>query len=158
MIIEIKSKHNMPPTISIKLEHSEAKMPRYGSESAAGMDITACERVVVPANGRALVSTGFSVSMPSEEADKYYFRIAPRSGLAVKSGLATGAGVIDSDYRGIVKVLLFNHGDEDFVVNPGDRIAQMIMERICRPHFQEVAEHPDAITGRGAGGFGSTGK
>ncbi len=150
----------MAPIISIKLEHSDAKMPRYGSESAAGMDIMSCEKVVIPANGRGLVSTGFSVSMPSEDADKYYFRIAPRSGLAVKNGLTTGAGVIDSDYRGVVKVLLFNHGDEDFVVNVGDRIAQMIMERICRPHFQEVSEHPDAVavTGRGAGGFGSTGR
>lgn len=139
----------------IKLEVEGSKMPSYGSEYAAGMDITSCEKVTVPSHGRALVSTGFSVSMDSDIMDKYYLRIAPRSGLAVKNGLTTGAGVIDSDYRGIVKVLLFNHGDEDYVVNVGDRIAQMIMERIMRPHFVQTDTHEESS--RGTGGFGSTG-
>jgi deoxyuridine 5'-triphosphate nucleotidohydrolase len=141
--------------ICIKLEVEGAKMPSYGSEYAAGMDICSCESVVVPSHGRALVSTGFSVSMAESIGDKYYLRIAPRSGLAVKSGITTGAGVIDSDYRGVVKVLLFNHGDEDFVVNPGDRIAQMIMERILRPDFKQVESHE--ASERGTNGFGSTG-
>jgi deoxyuridine 5'-triphosphate nucleotidohydrolase len=141
--------------ICIKLEVEGAKMPSYGSEYAAGMDICSCESVIVPSHGRALVSTGFSVSMSESISDKYYFRIAPRSGIAVKSGITTGAGVIDSDYRGVVKVLLFNHGDEDFVVNPGDRIAQMIMERILRPDFMQVESH--VASERGTDGVGSTG-
>ncbi len=145
----------MHPQLFIKLEVEGSKMPSYGSEYAAGMDITSCEKVVIPSHGHALVSTGFSVSMSSEIMDKYYLRIAPRSGLAVKHGLTTGAGVIDSDYRGVVKVLLFNHGDEDYVVNVGDRIAQMIMERILRPHFVEVETHEESQRGRS--GFGSTG-
>lgn len=145
----------MHPQLFIKLEVEAAKMPSYGSEYAAGMDITSCEKVTVPSHGRALVSTGFSVSMDPSIMDKYYLRIAPRSGLAVKSGLTTGAGVIDSDYRGIVKVLLFNHGDEDYEVRAGDRIAQMIMERIMRPHFVETNTHEESS--RGTNGFGSTG-
>lgn len=145
----------MHPQLFIKLEVEGSKMPSYGSEYAAGMDITSCEKVTVPSHGRVLVSTGFSVSMDSSIMDKYYLRIAPRSGLAVKSGLTTGAGVIDSDYRGIVKVLLFNHGDEDYEVKPGDRIAQMIMERIMRPHFVETDNHEES--NRGRNGFGSTG-
>ncbi len=145
----------MHPQLFIKLEVEGSKMPSYGSEYAAGMDITSCEKVVIPSHGHALVNTGFSVSMSSEIMDKYYLRIAPRSGLAVKHGLTTGAGVIDSDYRGVVKVLLFNHGDEDYVVNVGDRIAQMIMERILRPHFVQTDSHEESQ--RGTGGFGSTG-
>ncbi len=145
----------MHPQLFIKLEVEGSKMPSYGSEYAAGMDITSCEKVVIPSHGHALVNTGFSVSMSPEIMDKYYLRIAPRSGLAVKHGLTTGAGVIDSDYRGIVKVFLFNHGDEDYVVNVGDRIAQMIMERIMRPHFVEVETHEESQ--RGTSGFGSTG-
>jgi dUTP pyrophosphatase len=145
----------MSSNLFIKLEVEGAKLPSYGSEYAAGMDICSCEKVIVPSHGRALVSTGFSVSMPENIMNKYYLRIAPRSGLAVKQGITTGAGVIDSDYRGVVKVLLFNHGDDDFVVNVGDRIAQMIMERIVRPDFVEVNSHEESM--RGVGGFGSTG-
>ncbi len=139
----------------IKLEVEGAKMPSYGSEYSAGMDICSCEKVVIPSHGRALINTGFSISMPPQYMDKYYLRIAPRSGLAVKNGLTTGAGVIDSDYRGVVKVLVFNHGDEDYLVNVGDRIAQMIMEQIKRPNFVEVESHEE--TNRGNNGFGSSG-
>jgi dUTP pyrophosphatase len=145
----------MSSNLFIKLEVEGAKLPSYGSEYAAGMDICSCEKVVVPSHGRALVSTGFSISIPENIMNKYYLRIAPRSGLAVKQGITTGAGVIDSDYRGVVKVLLFNHGDDDFVVNVGDRIAQMIMERIMRPDFHLVDNHEESM--RGVGGFGSTG-
>ncbi len=145
----------MSSNLFIKLEVEGAKLPSYGSEYAAGMDICSCEKVVVPSHGRALVSTGFSISMTENIMNKYYLRIAPRSGLAVKQGITTGAGVIDSDYRGVVKVLLFNHGDDDFVVNVGDRIAQMIMERIVRPDFHLVDSHEESM--RGVGGFGSTG-
>lgn len=82
-------------------------------------------------------------------------RIAPRSGLAAKNFIDTGAGVIDADYRGPVKVLLFNHADTDFAVAAGDRVAQLIVERIYTPEVREVTELEESV--RGAGGFGSTG-
>lgn len=145
-----------PPKLYVKLENPEARLPSYGSEYAAGMDLYACEDKVVPSQGRALVDTGISISMDETSLDKYYLRIAPRSGLAVKNGLMVGAGVIDADYRGIIKVLLFNHGDDEYRVRKGDRVAQMIMERICRPDFNLVEAH-EGETERGAGGFGSTG-
>jgi len=83
-------------------------------------------------------------------------RIAPRSGLASKHSIATGAGVIDADYRGQVKVLLFNHSDADFDVKEGERIAQLVLERIYTPEIVEVQELEETV--RGAGGFGSTGR
>jgi len=82
-------------------------------------------------------------------------RIAPRSGLASKHHIDTGAGVIDADYRGQVKVLLFNHGEKDFEVKEGDRVAQLVLERIYTPEVEEVEELEESV--RGAGGFGSTG-
>jgi dUTP pyrophosphatase len=82
-------------------------------------------------------------------------RIAPRSGLASKHMIDTGAGVIDADYRGQVKVLLFNHGEKDFEVKEGDRVAQLVLERIYTPEVVEVKELEESV--RGAGGFGSTG-
>lgn len=82
-------------------------------------------------------------------------RVAPRSGLAAKHSISTGAGVIDYDYRGEVKAILFNHSDADFTINAGDRIAQLVLERIVTPDVVEVAELEG--TERGAGGFGSTG-
>ena len=90
--------------------------------------------------------------------DGTYGRVAPRSGLAVRAGIAVGAGVVDADYRGEVCVLLFNHGEEDFVVSPGDRVAQLVVERILTPDIMVIdrlAEDDD--TGRGEAGFGSTG-
>lgn len=84
-----------------------------------------------------------------------YGRIAPRSGLAVKSFIDTGAGVIDADYRGEVKVLLFNHAEADFEVKEGERVAQLVLERIYTPEIQVVEELEASV--RGAGGFGSTG-
>ncbi|GAA5936088.1 hypothetical protein JCM3775_003576 [Rhodotorula graminis] len=128
-----------------------AKMPARGSALAAGYDLAAAEAKVVPAQGKALISTGLAIAVP----EGTYGRIAPRSGLASKHMIDTGAGVIDADYRGEVKVLLFNHAKEDFQVNAGDRVAQLILERIVTPEPQEVASLAD--TERGAGGFGSTG-
>lgn len=94
-------------------------MPAKGSAYAAGYDLHALTATKVPARGKALVSTGLAMAIP----DGNYGRIAPRSGLAAKHSIDVGAGVIDSDYRGEVKVLLFNLGDKDFEVAPGDRIA-----------------------------------
>ncbi|GAA5934272.1 hypothetical protein JCM10213_003748 [Rhodosporidiobolus nylandii] len=128
-----------------------AKLPVRGSALAAGYDLSSAEAKTVPAQGKALISTGLAIAVP----EGTYGRIAPRSGLASKHMIDTGAGVIDADYRGEVKVLLFNHAKEDFQVNAGDRIAQLILERIVTPEPQEVASLGDTV--RGAGGFGSTG-
>ncbi|GAA5834244.1 hypothetical protein JCM11251_000580 [Rhodosporidiobolus azoricus] len=128
-----------------------AKLPIRGSALAAGYDISAAEDKVVPAQGKALISTGLAIAVP----EGTYGRVAPRSGLASKHMIDTGAGVIDADYRGEVKVLLFNLSKEDFQVKSGDRIAQLILERIATPDVQEVASLSE--TQRGAGGFGSTG-
>uniref|UniRef100_A0A914CI99 Deoxyuridine 5'-triphosphate nucleotidohydrolase n=1 Tax=Acrobeloides nanus TaxID=290746 RepID=A0A914CI99_9BILA len=128
-----------------------ASAPKYGSDRAAGADLCSAEDCVVPARGKYLVSTGISIAVPPG----YYGRVAPRSGLAVKNFIDVGAGVIDEDYRGEVKVLLFNFSDQDFQVKTGDRIAQLVCEQICRPEVKEVEELDD--TQRGHGGFGSTG-
>ncbi|RCN31640.1 deoxyuridine 5'-triphosphate nucleotidohydrolase, domain protein [Ancylostoma caninum] len=98
------------------------------------------------------VSTGLQVELPYG----YYGRVAPRSGLAAKNFIDVGAGVVDSDYRGELKVLLFNFGSTDFEVKKGDRIAQLICERIAHCTFMQCESLTD--TTRGAGGFGSTGK
>lgn len=112
----------------------------------------ASNAVTIPAKSRALVSTDVAIAVPAGT----YGRIAPRSGLASKHFIDVGAGVIDEDYRGEVKVLLFNFGEEEFKVEKGDRVAQLVLERIVTPEVQVVEVL--AESGRGAGGFGSTGK
>ena len=130
----------------------EARLPTRGSEKAAGYDLYAAENMTIKANGRALVSTGIAMTIP----DGHYGRIAPRSGLAVKHEVDTGAGVVDCDYEGCVKVLLINHGQQDFTVEAGHRIAQLIIEKIANPVIEEVNKIVPTV--RGAGGFGSTGR
>ena len=115
---------------------SNAMAPVRGSEFAAGMDLFAAEAKTIPSKGRALVKTDLQVALP----DGCYGRIAPRSGLAYKKGIDVGAGVIDQDYRGNVGIILFNFGDDDFVVEQGDRIAQFILERIFIPTLVECEE------------------
>lgn len=139
-----------PPLLIKKLSET-AKLPLRGNEFAAGYDIYASQETVIPKRGKGLVETDLSIAVPAGT----YGRIAPRSGLAVNHFIDTGAGVIDADYRGPVKVLLFNHGDADFEVKVGHRIAQLIIERIYHPEILEVQEL--SATVRGAGGFGSTG-
>jgi dUTP pyrophosphatase len=130
---------------------SSAKIPAKASPGSAGYDIYSSEEMVILPGQRRLVDTGFSMAFEGN----MYARIAPRSGLAVK-GIDVGAGVIDSDYRGPVKVLLINNSQTDFKVNVGDRIAQMVFESLAKTtHFQVVETLDD--TERGAGGFGSTG-
>ena len=129
----------------------EAVMPRKSSENAAGFDLASAADSVVPVNGRALIPTDLAMLVPKGT----YGRIAPRSGLAFKHFLSVGAGVIDADYRGNVKVLLFNHGDLDFHVSKGDRIAQLLLERIESPPV--VITTALTPTQRGVQGFGSTG-
>lgn len=105
----------------------------------------------MPARGKALVDTQLSIAVP----EGTYGRIAPRSGLAAKHSIDTGAGVIDADYRGTVMVLLFNYGEQDFAISAGDRVAQLILEKIVMAPLRQVDDLD--VTSRGAGGFGSTG-
>lgn len=133
-----------------------SRVPTRGSEGAAGYDLYADEDVDIEPGGRALVSTGISVEVPPGT----YGRIAPRSGLAVTFGIQVGAGVVDRDYRGEVRVLLFHcdSGSESVGIRRGDRIAQMILECCKTPYVNEVTEASAMTeTVRGDAGFGSTG-
>ena len=137
--------------VKIKKLCNNARMPVRGTEGSAGYDLAAAQIAVVPAHGKMLVKTGLSMSLPAG----CYGRIAPRSGLALKKFIDVGAGVIDADYRGEVGVILFNFGDTDFEVKMGDKIAQLIFEKIKTPVVIEV----DCLeeTERGEKGYGSTG-
>eukprot|EP00995_Heteronema_vittatum_P008244 NODE_3423_length_669_cov_323.929032_g2143_i1.p1 GENE.NODE_3423_length_669_cov_323.929032_g2143_i1~~NODE_3423_length_669_cov_323.929032_g2143_i1.p1 ORF type:complete len:175 (+),score=53.51 NODE_3423_length_669_cov_323.929032_g2143_i1:61-525(+) len=136
----------------VKKLSAAATIPVRGSAHAAGYDLSSAHDIVIPARGKAIVKTDLAICCP----DGTYGRVAPRSGLAAKHHLDVGAGVIDADYRGNVGVVLFNHAAEDFPVKTGDRVAQLILERIVTPAVEEVQEDlPDTV--RGAGGFGSTG-
>ena len=137
--------------LRVKRMSPNAKLPVRSSSGAAGYDLAASENAVVPAHGKCLVKTGLAVALPPD----CYGRIAPRSGLAVKKFIDVGAGVVDSDYRGEIGVILFNFGDEEFKINMGDRIAQFILEKIKTPLIKEI----DTLDGtdRGKGAYGSTG-
>ena len=128
-----------------------AVLPTRGSQHAAAVDMYASAPGAIPAHGFASINTGIAVAVPHG----YYARIAPRSGLSAKNGIFTLAGVVDSDYRGEVIVVLANHSDDDYEVKLGDRIAQMIIEAIIMPEPVFVDELED--TERGANGLGSTG-
>jgi dUTP pyrophosphatase len=131
-------------------------LPAYATAGAAGMDLCAClpAPVEIAPGGRALVPTGFRVAVPPG----WELQVRPRSGLALRHGLTlpNAPGTIDADYRGEVLVILANLGSEPFIVRHGDRIAQAVLAPVARCAWQEVAGL-DA-TGRGAGGFGSTGR
>ncbi|KAH7627306.1 dUTPase-like protein [Sordaria sp. MPI-SDFR-AT-0083] len=145
------TKLSQAPPLLIKKLSDKARLPTRGSAFAAGYDIYASKETTIPARGKGLVDTDISMAVP----EGTYGRIAPRSGLAAKNYIDVGAGVIDADYRGQVKVLLFNHSDVDFQVKEGDRVAQLVLERIYTPEVVEVQELEESV--RGAGGFGSTG-
>ena len=130
---------------------NNAALPKRSTDGAAGYDLCASQNCTIPAKGKGLVRTGLAISFPAG----LYARIAPRSGLALKKFIDVGAGVVDSDYRGEVGVVLFNHGDQDFEVKMGDRIAQLILEKIDTPKVEEVQALEESV--RGSGGFGSTG-
>lgn len=139
------------PFFKVKKLSEKAVLPTRGSSLSAGYDLSSAVVSKVPARGKALIPTDLSIAVP----EGTYARIAPRSGLAWKHSIDVGAGVIDADYRGSVGVILFNYSDVDFEVKLGDRIAQLIIEKIVTPEVVEV-EDLDA-TVRGEGGFGSTG-
>ena len=130
----------------------EAFTPTKGSEKAAGFDLKSSFNYIIPSRGKIIVNTGIKIELP----EGCYGRIAPRSGLAVNYSIDVGAGVIDEDYRGVLQVVLFNHSDTPFNVVKGDRIAQLICEKILYPEIEEVEKLSN--TQRGENGFGSTGK
>lgn len=129
-------------------------LPEYATPASAGVDLRASEGCVIPPGGRALVPTGLRIALPED----YEAQIRPRSGLALRHGvtLPNSPGTIDADYRGEIGVILMNLGQEPFIVEPGDRIAQMVVAPVARVAWSE-AEALDA-TERGEGGFGSTGR
>lgn len=135
----------------IKKLVSNAIIPKKGSLYAAGYDLYSAVDTTIKAKNKGLVSTGISMAIPKGN----YGRVAPRSGLAAKNFIDVGAGVVDEDYRGEVFVLLFNFSDTDFEIKYGDRIAQLIIEKITLTEIQEVEDL--SLTERGEGGFGSTG-
>jgi dUTP pyrophosphatase len=140
--------------MSLKVQkiNSDSTLPVRGSALAAGYDLFSCEGYVILPGHRACVATGIKIQLP----EKVYGRIAPRSGLTVKNGIQVGAGVIDRDYTGEIKVVLFNQDKHNaFIIKPGYRIAQLILERCECPPIEEVNDVES--TQRGEGGFGSTG-
>ncbi|GAA98289.1 uncharacterized protein L969DRAFT_93109 [Mixia osmundae IAM 14324] len=140
-----------PTAFLVQRLSDKARLPTRGSALAAGYDLYSAESKTIPARGKALINTELSIAVP----EGTYGRVAPRSGLASKHMIDTGAGVIDADYRGKVHVLLFNLSETDFQVAEGDRVAQLILERIVTPAVLEVESLSETV--RGAGGFGSTG-
>ena len=132
-----------------------ATVPTRGSNESAGWALYAAEDTIVPARGKAIIATDIAVAITTG----YYGRIAPRSGMSWKNHTDIGAGVVDSDYRGPVGVVMFNHADTDLQITKDDRVAQMVIEKINTAPLLLV---PDGMelddTERGEGGFGSTGK
>jgi len=144
-------------TILFRRLSETAKVPTRATSGAAGYDIYSDEDAFIPAHGQALIETSIAIALPEHPSPDqiYYMRIEPRSGIAVRDGVTKDAGIIDSDYRGSIKVLLVNRGDADYPVVKGMRIAQGIIESCHIMKWVEVDELPP--TDRGAGGFGSTG-
>ena len=142
--------------VLVKKLDPNVELPKYKTEGSSGLDLMAFidNPIKISPNTSALVPTGISVAISSD----LEIQIRPRSGLAAKSSVTVlnTPGTIDSDYRGEIKIILFNHGKEDFIIKNKDRVAQMILVPIIKIKFEEVDELPNTI--RGSGGFGSTGK
>mgnify|MGYP001181738541 FL=1 len=142
--------------VLVKKTSPSVELPSYKTKGASGMDLMAfIEKPISLKPGKScLVPTGLSVAFPEE----YEIQIRPRSGLAAKNNVSVlnTPGTIDSDYRGEIKIILFNHSNEDFIINNNDRIAQMILTPVMKMDLEETSELPESI--RGSGGFGSTGK
>jgi dUTP pyrophosphatase len=135
---------------------SDIELPNYATTGSAGMDVRAAieEQMIIEAGKVVLVPTNLSVAIP----EGYEIQVRPRSGLAAKHGigLLNSPGTIDSDYRGEIKIILFNFSNEDFVIKRGERIAQLILAKVTIANLVEVQEL--SLTERGSGGFGHTGK
>ena len=142
--------------VLIKKLDPAVKLPEYKTDGASGMDLTAFikKTINVKPKTSSLIPTGLSVAF----SEDYEIQIRPRSGLAAKNNVSVlnTPGTIDSDYRGEIKIIIYNHGNEDFFINNGDRIAQMILTPIIKMELEETLDLP--VTIRGLGGFGSTGK
>ena len=142
--------------VLIKKLNPSVQLPSYKTGGASGMDLMAfIEKPIKLEPGKScLVTTGLSVAFPEE----YEIQIRPRSGLAAKNNISVlnTPGTIDSDYRGEIKIILFNHSNDNFLINNSDRVAQMVLTPIIKMELEEINELPDSI--RGEGGFGSTGK
>ena len=142
--------------ILVKKLDSRVKLPSYKTIGSSGMDLMALtdKPIIILPKKSYLVPTGMSVAMPKN----YEIQIRPRSGLAAKNNISilNTPGTIDSDYRGEIKIILFNHGSDEFLINNGDRIAQIVLMPVHKIDFEEVDNLPDTI--RGEGGFGSTGR
>jgi len=144
-------KTNEQAVILFQKMYPFSQIPTRGSYYAAGLDLYSTDNIVIEPGARAIIGTGIKAEIPNGN----YLRIAPRSGLAAKSGIDVMAGVVDSDYRGEIKVILVNHGQSYFNVGVGDRIAQAILEKYTPADVVEVNEISE--TERAHGGFGSTG-
>ena len=142
--------------VLIKKLNPNVELPSYKTNGASGMDLMAFieETIKIPPNNSYLIPTGLSMAF----SEDYEVQIRPRSGLAAKNSITVlnTPGTIDSDYRGEIKIILFNHGKVDFVINNKDRVAQMILTPVVKIEFEESDDLPDTL--RGKGGFGSTGK
>ncbi|XP_046394189.1 deoxyuridine 5'-triphosphate nucleotidohydrolase-like [Ischnura elegans] len=139
-------------SINVRKLHPLATLPYASYSMPAGFDLTAIEESIIPMGGRGLVRTGLCFEIPKG----LYGHLASRSGLAVKFGIAVGAGIIDADFRGEIMVLLFNHGGMDFSISPGDRICQIIFEKIATGVTFKVTNETLSMTSRDKGGFGSS--
>ena len=142
--------------VLVKKLNPKAELPKYKTEGSSGMDLMALieKPIKIKPQSSALISTGLSIAIPEDTE----VQIRPRSGLAAKLNISVlnTPGTIDSDYRGELKVILYNYGNEEFIVKNEDRIAQMVLMPIIKASFEEVENLPETI--RGEGGFGSTGK
>jgi deoxyuridine 5''-triphosphate nucleotidohydrolase (dut) len=142
--------------VLVKKLDAKVKLPEYKTIGSSGMDLMAFldSPIKITPNSLELIPTGLSIAIPED----LEIQIRPRSGLAVKSSISilNTPGTIDSDYRGELKIILFNHGTEEFTINNNDRVAQMVLTPIIKMELEEVDQLPDSI--RGSGGFGSTGK
>ncbi len=142
--------------VLIKKLDPKVKLPEYKTTGASGMDLIAFidQPVNVKPKSSSLIPTGLSIAF----SEDYEIQIRSRSGLAAKNNISVlnSPGTIDSDYRGEIKVIIFNHGNDDFIINNGDRIAQMILTPVVKMNLEETLDLPKTI--RGKGGFGSTGK
>ena len=142
--------------VLIKKLNSKVQLPKYKTDGSSGMDLMAFTEspINIRPQESALIPTGITIAIPEDTE----IQIRPRSGLAAKSNISVlnTPGTIDSDYRGEIKIILFNHGKEEFIINKNDRVAQMILMPIIKAEFEEVEDLPKTL--RGSGGFGSTGK